>query len=72
MTLSSRYTPCAAVASTRESISLAVNLKEALTPSASNAVITMEYGSSPVEAALHQTRQLADGLERRCDAKISK
>ncbi|MOA21841.1 hypothetical protein D3C78_1423550 [compost metagenome] len=65
--------PAAAVASTRESMSLADSLKDALGPRASSAVMTMEYGSSPVDAALHQTRQgVFAGLLRKWLARMSK
>ena len=37
-------------------MSLAVMLTAGFAPSVSNAVIASEYGSSPVEAALHHTR----------------
>ena len=57
---SALYTPRAAVESTFESMSLATREKLLKDPKASNAVITIEYGSSPVDAALHQTFQDVD------------
>ena len=60
------------MASTLVSMSLAIIFTLWLAPSVSATVIAIEYGSSPVEAALHQMRRPLAGRARRSSTRAVK